>query len=98
MLNKPNCFKNKSIYLAGLITPIALVLMLSTFQQPVHAGPLEDGQSEAEQDFLRSNGQNKDPGCNPQNGVDYCTAYKLGYESRWAHMWALYDCSSGVCQ
>jgi hypothetical protein len=67
-------------------------------QQPVQAGALQDGQSEAEQDFMRSNGQDKDPGCSPENGVDYCTAYKLGYESRWGHMWALYDCSSGECQ
>lgn len=67
-------------------------------QQPVQAGALQDGQSEAEQDFMRFNGQDKDSGCSPENGVDYCTAYKLGYESRWAHMWTLYDCSSGECQ
>jgi hypothetical protein len=96
MIKKLNCFKNKS--LVGLILSIALVLMSPTFLQPTQAGPLEDGPSEAEQDFLRSNGQNKDPGCSPENGVDYCTAYKFGYETRWAHMWALYDCSSGVCQ
>ena len=98
MIKKLNCFKNKSIYLAGLVLPIALVLMLPTLQQTVHAGPLEDGQSEAEQDFIRSNGQDKDPGCSPENGVDYCTNYKLGYETRWAHMSITYDCSSGVCQ
>jgi hypothetical protein len=67
-------------------------------QQPVQAGALQDGQSEAEQDFNRSNGQDKDPGCSSENGVDYCTAYKFGYETRWAHMWATFDCSSGVCQ
>jgi hypothetical protein len=98
MIKKLNCFKNKSIYLAGIVLPIALVLVLPTFQQPVRAGAFQDGQSEAEQDFMRSNGQDKDSGCSPENGVDYCTGYKLGYESRWAHMWALYDCSSGVCQ
>lgn len=98
MIKKLSCLNNKSIYLVGLVLPVALVLMVPTFQQPVHAGVFEDGQSEAEQDFMRSNGEEKDPGCSPENGVDYCTAYKLGYESRWAHMWALYDCSSGVCQ
>ena len=91
-------FKSKSIYLIGLALPIALVLMLPTFQQPAQAAAFEDGQSEAEQDFMRSNGQNKDPGCSLENGVDYCTSYKLGYESRWAHMWAVFNCSSGVCQ
>jgi hypothetical protein len=67
-------------------------------QQPVQAGGFEDGQSEAEQDFMRSNGQDKDPGCSPQNGVNYCTAYKAGYEAKWAHMWLVFDCRSGVCQ
>jgi hypothetical protein len=67
-------------------------------QQPVQADGFEDGQSEAEQDFNRSNGQDKDAGCSPGNGVDYCTAHKLGYESRWVHMWTVFDCSSGVCQ
>ena len=50
------------------------VLTLATFQQPVHAGAFQDGQNEAEQDFLRSNGQDEDSGCNSENGVDYCTA------------------------
>ena len=67
-------------------------------QQPVQAGGYQDGQSEAEQDFMRSNGQNKDPGCSPENGVDYCTEYKLGYEAKWGHMWLVFDCRSGVCQ
>ena len=98
MIKKLSCFKNKSIFLAGLALSAALVLTLSTFQQPAQAGPFEDGQSEAEQDFMRSNGQNKDTGCSPQNGVDYCTAYKLGYESRWLHMSMTFNCSSGECQ
>ena len=98
MIKKLSCLNNKRIYLLGLILPIAVVLMLPTFQQPVKADGIQDGQNEAEQDFMRSNGQNKDPGCSPENGVDYCTAYKFGYESRWAHMSAVYDCSSGECQ
>jgi hypothetical protein len=47
---------------------------------------------------MSSNGQNKDPSCSPENGVDYCTAYKLGYEAKWAHMSLVFDCSSGVCK
>ena len=82
----------------GIIAAILLVTVILTIQQQVQAGGFEDGQSEAEQDFNRSNGQDKDPGCSPKNGVDYCTAYKLGYESRWAHMWAVFNCSSGECQ
>ena len=30
------------------------VLTLATFQQPIHAGAFQDGQNEAEQDFLRA--------------------------------------------
>jgi hypothetical protein len=77
---------------------IAGTLLVIPAQQPVQAGGFEDGQGEAEQDFKRSMGQDKDAGCSPGNGVDYCTAYKLGYESRWVHMWTVFDCSSGVFQ
>jgi hypothetical protein len=90
--------KRKSIKVGIAVLVVVGTLLALPVQQPVLAGGFEDGQSEAEQDFNRSNGQNKDPGCSPENGVDYCTAYKLGYESRWAHMWALFDCSSGQCQ
>lgn len=81
-----------------MIVVVVTALFAIPSQQPVQAAAFQDGQSEAEQDFMRSNGQDKDPGCSPENGVDYCTAYKLGYESRWAHMWAVFNCSSGVCQ
>ena len=90
--------KTKSIKIGIASLVIFGAILALPVQQPVQAGGFEDGQSEAEQDFNRSDGQDKDPGCSPKNGVDYCTAYKLGYESRWAHMWALFDCSSGVCQ
>ena len=85
---------------SGIIVSALLVAvnLATQQQQPVQAGGLQDGQSEAEQDFNRSNGQDKDPGCSPENGVDYYTAYKAGYESRWAHMWLLFDCRSGECQ
>jgi hypothetical protein len=90
--------RTKSIKVGIAVLVVVGTLLAIPVQQPVHAGPLEDGQSEAEQDFIRSNGQDKDPGCSPENGVDYCTNYKLGYETRWAHMSITYDCSSGVCQ
>jgi hypothetical protein len=90
--------KPKSIKMGIAVLVVVGTLLAIPVQQPVQAGGFEDGQSEAEQDFNRSNGQDKDPGCSPKNGVDYCTAYKAGYESRWAHMWLLFDCSSGVCQ
>ena len=91
--------KVDSIKMGMIILAVAAsTLLLASSQQPVQAAAFQDGQSEAEQDFMRSNGQDKDPGCSPENGVDYCTAYKLGYESRWAHMWAVFNCSSGVCQ
>jgi hypothetical protein len=90
--------KRKSIKIGIAVFVVVGTLLAIPVQQPVQAGGFEDGQSEAEQDFNRSNGQGKDPGCSPENGVDYCTAYKAGYESRWAHMWAIFDCSSGQCQ
>jgi hypothetical protein len=90
--------KPKSIKMGIAVLIVVGTILAIPAQQPVQAGGFEDGQSEAEQDFQRSNGQDKDPGCSPQNGVDYCTAYKLGYESKWAHMWAVFDCSSGECQ
>jgi hypothetical protein len=90
--------KTKSIKIGIAILVVFGAILAIPTQQPVQAGGFEDGQSEAEQDFNRSNGQDKDPGCSPENGVDYCTQYKLGYESRWAHMWAIFDCSSGECQ
>jgi hypothetical protein len=90
--------RTKSITVGIAVLVVFGTLLAIPVQQTVHAGPLEDGQSEAEQDFIRSNGQDKDPGCGPENGVDYCTNYKLGYETRWAHMSITYDCSSGVCQ
>lgn len=96
--------KTRSIKIGiAVLVIVTGTLLAIPAQQPVQADAadadgFQDGQGEAEQDFKRSSGQNKDPGCSPENGVDYCTAYKLGYESRWAHMWALYDCSSGECQ
>lgn len=90
--------KPRSIKMGIVVLIVIGTILAIPAQQPVQAGGFEDGQSEAEQDFQRSNGQDKDPGCSPQNGVDYCTAYKLGYESKWAHMWAVFDCSSGECQ
>jgi hypothetical protein len=90
--------KSKSIKMGIVSLILAGVLLVIPAQQPVQAGPYEDGQSEAEQDFMRSNGQDKDPGCSPENGVDYCTAYKLGYEAKWGHMWLVFDCSSGECR
>ena len=89
----------KALKTGTIVAALLITVSLATQQQqPVQAGGLQDGQSEAEQDFRGSNGQDKDPGCSPENGVDYCTAYKAGYESRWAHMWLSYDCSSGECQ
>ena len=84
----------------GIIAAILLVTVILTAQQQqvLAVGGYQDGQSEAEQDFMRSNGQDKDPGCSPQNGVNYCTEYKLGYEAKWGHMWIVFDCRSGVCQ
>jgi hypothetical protein len=90
--------KSKSVKMGIAVLVVVGAILAIPAQQPVQAGGFEDGQSEAEQDFQRSNGQDKDPGCSPKNGVDYCTAYKLGYESRWAHMWAVFNCSSGECQ
>jgi hypothetical protein len=90
--------KTKPIKIGIAILVVFGAILAIPTQQPVQAGGFEDGQSEAEQDFNRSNGQDKDPGCSSENGVNYCTAYKAGYESRWAHMWAVFDCSSGVCQ
>ena len=96
--------KPKSIKIGiAVLAIVASTLLAIPIQQPVQANEadadgFQDGQGEAEQDFKRSNGQNKDPGCSPENGVDYCTAYKLGYESRWAHMWTVFDCRNGVCQ
>jgi hypothetical protein len=90
--------KTKSIKVGIAVLVVFGAVLAIPVQQPVQAGGFQDGQSEAEQDFMRSNGQDKDPGCSPQNGVDYCTEYKAGYESRWAHMWLIYDCSSGECQ
>jgi hypothetical protein len=87
----------KSIKMGIIALIVTGVLLAIPSQQPVRANGYQDGQSEAEQDFMRSNGQDKDPGCNPENGVDYCTAYKLGYEAKWAHMWLVFDCSSGEC-
>jgi hypothetical protein len=82
-----------------IVAALLIAVSLTTQQQQVQAvGGFQDGQSEAEQDFMRSNGQDKDPGCSPENGVDYCTEYKLGYEAKWAHMWIVFDCRSGVCQ
>ena len=97
MKNELNCFKNKSIYLLGVV-PVALVLMLASFQQPVQANAYQDGQNQAEQDFMSSNGQDKNTSCSPEYGVDYCTGYKLGYEAKWAHMSLVFDCSSGECR
>lgn len=88
----------KSIKIGIAILVVFGAILAIPVQHPVQAGGFEGGQSVAEQDFKRSNGQNKDPGCSPENGVDYCTAYKAGYESRWAHMWLLFDCRSGECQ
>jgi hypothetical protein len=80
------------------IVVTGLLLVVPSQQQQVQASPFQDGQNQAEQDFMSSNGQNKDPSCSPENGVDYCTAYKLGYEAKWAHMWIVFDCSSGECR
>jgi hypothetical protein len=89
----------KALKTGTIVATLLLTVSLATQQQqPVQASGLQDGQSEAEQDFMRSNGQDKDPGCSPENGVDYCTEYKLGYETKWAHMWLVFDCRSGVCQ
>ena len=82
-----------------IVSALPVAVNLATQQQqPVRAGGLQDGQGEAEQDFNRSNGQDKDPGYSPENGVDCCAAYKAGYESRWAHIWLLSDCRGGECQ
>ena len=93
----------KSIKMGIAVLVVAGTVLAIPALQPVQADEadasgFQDGQSEAEQDFMRSNGQDKDPGCSPQNGVDYCTAYKLGYEAKWGHMWIVFDCRSGVCQ
>lgn len=91
---------HQKVLKTGIIAAILLVTVILTAQQQQAqaVGGYQDGQSEAEQDFMRSNGQDKDPGCSPENGVNYCTAYKLGYEAKWAHMWLVFDCRSGVCQ
>jgi hypothetical protein len=91
-MDKTKVHKDRNSYLVVFAAILAIPV-----QQPVRAGGFQDGLSEAEQDFNRSNGQDKDPGCSPENGVEYCTQYKLGYESRWAHMWTVFDCSSGEC-
>ena len=87
----------KSLVIAILVVTVVSIFVIPTTQQ-VKAGPLEAGQGEAEQDFINSAGQDKDPDCNAENGVDWCTLYKLGYNTRWMHMESVYDCSSGVCQ
>jgi hypothetical protein len=84
-----------------LILAVTLVGAIFAVQLPPQvqaSSGYQDGQNQAEQDFMNSNGQDKDPSCSPENGVDYCTAYKLGYEAKWAHMSLVFDCSSGVCK
>lgn len=97
MTKKFSCLKSKSVYLVGLVLTTVFVLMVPTFQQLVKAGGFQDGQSEAEQDFMKSNGEEKDLGCSTENGFEYWEACKVGYESRWVEICKLFN-SSGVCQ
>lgn len=86
------------ISLVVIVMTMGIAFLMLSFPEQVKAGGLEDGQSEAENDFINSAGEDKDPDCNAENGVNYCTAYKVGYNTRWAHMEGTYDCSSGVCK
>ena len=54
----------------AVLVVFGAILAIPT-HQPVQAGRFQDGQSEAEQDFNRSNGQDNDSGCSSENGVDY---------------------------
>lgn len=98
MIRRPESFNRESLRILILALAFLALIFAIPAPQQVQAAAFQDGQSEAEQDLMRSNGRDKDPGCSPENGVDYCTAYKLGYEAKWAHMWLVFDCRSGVCK